>query len=255
MYNNMTIAEIANEINTPSSLKYILCACIAGAANKMYDDIEDNFRLAQFKTAHNLETLKGIHYIAFTVLSIAYPLCFIILYFGIFINTLCTPSSYVLPYESSLVYSFAVLLLFLDYSKINGITNVEYCIMAVFILCISCEEAYDYISRCLNKNDTEVTLLVTDVSYAKLLERTVLIILIFAALKFGAPLNIKCFLVYIFIYFFTSCCTQFYSLYIYKPPQPNEVPPMIEEKKEEIQEKPAIKEDTDLFASTSEPTV
>jgi hypothetical protein len=255
----MTIADIANELDVKTStlsLKYILCACIAGAAAKMYDDIEDNFRLVQFKTVHNMELLKGIHYITFTVLSIAYPLFFIITYIGAFINKCVTPSSFELPYENTLFYSFAFLFLFLDYSKFNAITNEEYYLLIISILGVVIEEAYDYISKYLNKNDTNVILLTEEVSNKKIWVRCIiLIVILFALFTINLASNFKIFLWYFFTYAVISCCTQFYSLYIYKAPQPNEVPPIIEEKKEETPEQPVIKEDPALSASTSEPIV
>ena len=76
-YISMDIIPPTADLNTSFPIKYIICALIAGAANKIYDDIEDNFRLEQLKTAHNMEMLKGVHYVTFTILSIAYPLFFI----------------------------------------------------------------------------------------------------------------------------------------------------------------------------------
>jgi hypothetical protein len=225
------IPPITAELNASLSLpiKYIICACIAGAANKIYDDVDDNSRLSQFKTAHNVETLKGIHYITLTILSIAYPLFFIMMYVTTFINRFLTPSSFELPYENSLFYSFALLFLFLDYSKINAIANDEYYFITISILCVAIEEVYDYISKRLNKNDTNITLLTEEVSHKKLWFRIALLSsLIFWYLKCNLSGSIQCFIFYYIAYLAISCCIQFYSLYIYKPPQQTDTQTNIE---------------------------
>jgi hypothetical protein len=225
-YINMDIIPpITAELNTSFPIKYILCALIAGGANKIYDDVHDNFRLSQFKTAHNMETLKGIHYITLTVLSIAYPLFFIMMYVTTFINRFLTPSSFKLPYENSLFYSFALLFLFLDYSKINAIANDEYYFITISILCVAIEEVYDYIFKRLNKTHKNVTLLTEEVSHKKMWGRIAgILVSSLIILKCNLSGSTQCFIFYYITYLAISCCIQFYSLYIYKPPpQPNEV--------------------------------
>jgi hypothetical protein len=246
---------INNEIFTPS-LKYIICASIAGGAAKIYDDIEDNYRLAQLKTTHNMETLKGIHFIMFTIVSIAYPLFFISQYIFTWLTKMFTPSSFNNPYENSLFSSFAFLFLFLDYSKVIHMSTDEYVLIIIAILSAATEEAYDYVFKHINNHDENTVLLTEEVSFKKLGVRIIWIIcLIVLYLICDLSGSLQCNMFYFITYGFISCCTQFYSLYIYKPPQPIEVPPIIQEKKEEKVGSPEIKEDTDLFASTSKPTI
>jgi hypothetical protein len=249
------IPPITGDLSASLPIKIILCACIAGAANKIYDDIEDNFRFDHFKTPHNAEMLKGIHYIMCTILGIAHPLFFIILYFATFINKFITPSSYVMPYESSLLYSFATLFLFLDYSKIDTLYADEKKFIIFGTLGVAIEEIVDYISKKIYKNSPDTILLTKEVSSQKLWMRLICMAsLIFWNFKCKISPSIQCFVFYIFAYLAVSCCTQFYSLYIYKPPQPIEVPPIIKEKKEETEEtleQPEIKEDTEPPIITS----
>lgn len=248
--------SIVNEINAQSSIKYILCACIAGAAAKIYDDIEDNYRLLQFNTSHNMEILKGIHFIMFTIVSITYPLFFISQYIFTLLTKLFSPLSFINPYENSLFYSFTCLFLFLDYSKVINMSTDEYCLIIIAILSSATEEVSDYISKHLNNGVVNATLLTEEVSFKKLWVRIIWIIcLIVLYLNYDLSGSIKCNIFYFIMYGLISCCTQFYSLYIYKSPQPIEVPPIIEEKKEETLENPVIKEDPNLSASTPKPTI
>jgi hypothetical protein len=244
------IPPITADLNTSLPIKYILCALIAGGANKIYDDIEDNFRLEQFKTAHNMEMLKGIHYVTFTILGIAYPLFFIITYGTIFMNKITTPSSYVLPYENSLFYSFALIFLFLDYSKIFRFSNIDFYYIVIICIAVAFGEVYNDIAlKFVNKfyNFKYCDLLIAhEVSHFKLIVRFSSIIALIIYCYYSTSSVIKSCALYIIAYAFVSCCTQFYSLYIYKPPQPIEVPPIIQEKKEETEEtfeQPEVKED------------
>lgn len=224
------IPPITEDLSTSLPIKYILCACIAGAANKIYDDVNDNFRFDHLKTPHNAEILKGIHYIMCTILGIAYPLFFVFLYIIVFINKISAPSSYEFPYENSLLYSFSFLFLFLDYSKMVTLYADEYYFITISILFVAIEEVYDYISKRLNKNEDNVTLLREEVSNKKLWVRIAFIAsLIVWNLKCKLSPSIKPFIFYFIAYFAVSCCVQFYSLYIYKPQTPNEESATIEE--------------------------
>ena len=96
---------------------YIL-ATIAGFACKLYDDIYDNEKLVDYKTGFNLELLKGIHYITFTIVCLSEPLFFIIQVIINSLNNLSNKVAYVEPYEHSLLYSFLILFFIIDYKKI-----------------------------------------------------------------------------------------------------------------------------------------
>lgn len=97
---------------------YIL-AIIAGLFAKLYDDIYDNEKLVEYKTEFNLEFLKGIHYITFTIVCLSEPLFFIIQVFINSLNNLGNKNAFAPPYEHSLLYSFLILFFIIDYKKIS----------------------------------------------------------------------------------------------------------------------------------------
>jgi len=103
---------------------YICIALFGGFINKLYDDLHDNDRLMQYsKNAIFNEFIKGIHYICFTALSLYEPTFFVVFY-------LINLSSYIFsmygewssPYEYSLIFSYVILFLLIDYNKIKSIT-------------------------------------------------------------------------------------------------------------------------------------
>ena len=96
--------------------KIAISAFFAGVVCKMYDDLVDNPTLQKYKTAFLLELLKGLHYILFTFLSINDPIYFCSFYLTIFINNICDKKAFSNPYEHSLLYSFLIMFLFIDYN-------------------------------------------------------------------------------------------------------------------------------------------
>ena len=106
-------------LNMFKNIQNYILATIAGFVCKLYDDIYDNEKLIDYKSEFNLELLKGIHYIIFTILCLSEPLFFII---QVIINTLHNLSNKVAfapPYEHSLLYSFLILFFIIDYKKIS----------------------------------------------------------------------------------------------------------------------------------------
>ena len=89
---------------------------LGGAACKLYDELEDNIYLKQFKTALLMEGIKGLHYISYTVVSILDPLFFIIGYRS----------------ENETIYYFNKKIEFPLLSK--QITNIIYTILEALIL-------------------------------------------------------------------------------------------------------------------------
>ena len=96
--------------------KLAVSAFCAGAVCKMYDDLVDNPKLHKYKTEFLLELLKGLHYILFAFLSINDTLYFCSSYLTVFINSICDKKAYHNPYENSLLYSFFIIFLFIDYN-------------------------------------------------------------------------------------------------------------------------------------------
>ena len=94
-------------------------AFLGGLSCKLYDDLNDNIVLKKFYNTTFMEYLKGIHYISLVSVSIDDPLFFIIFYIGCFLNHLRDGDAFKEPYEHSLLYSFILLFIILDYTKIT----------------------------------------------------------------------------------------------------------------------------------------
>ena len=94
---------------------YSLIALLAGVAAKLYDDLEDNAFLQKFRNNTLMEFLKGIHYISFMSLSIEEPIFFLISYLCNLLHSFGSKESYSKPYEKSLLYSFLLLFIIIDY--------------------------------------------------------------------------------------------------------------------------------------------
>jgi hypothetical protein len=111
-----------------------IVAVLAGMANKLYDDFEDNPLLATFKDPMHMEVLKGLHYILFTVLSVHVPAFFFLMYAINMGNLFANPNAWVSPYEASLPYSMILLYLLADYNQLQPLTlyDVLMCIGFVF---------------------------------------------------------------------------------------------------------------------------
>jgi len=105
---------------------YLFVAIFAGIVCKLYDDLEDNYILEKFKNSTFMEYLKGIHYICITALGIQDPLFFIFFYLGNFCNYLSNPLAFNEPYEYSLIFSFLLVVIVLDYNKITYLHIFDY---------------------------------------------------------------------------------------------------------------------------------
>ena len=113
---------------------FLFCAVLAGVVCKMYDDVNDNQRLQQYKNPVLMEALKGLHFISATILSIESTIFFLILYLMNALNRITNRKGFSEPYERSVFYSFAILFLFIDYSKIVKLSKYDYGMICLYLL-------------------------------------------------------------------------------------------------------------------------
>jgi hypothetical protein len=102
-------------------------AFVGGVSAKLYDDIEDNEELLNFKkNTFLMELLKGFHYISFMAVGMTDNLFYLISYLGNFLHTFNNEEAFSNPYEYSLSYSFFFGLFLLNYSKMyEAITSLS----------------------------------------------------------------------------------------------------------------------------------
>lgn len=116
-------------------------AFLGGLSCKLYDDLNDNIVLKKFYNTTFMEYLKGIHYISLVSVSIDDPLFFIIFYIGCFLNHLRDGDAFKEPYEHSLLYSFILLFIILDYTKItNDVGLTDIIILSMFFFSMFMEK-------------------------------------------------------------------------------------------------------------------
>lgn len=192
---------------------YLFIAILAGIVCKLYDDFEDNYILEKFKNNTFMEYLKGFHYICITALGIQDPLFFIFFYLGNFCNYLSNPLAFDQPYEHSVIYSFLLLVMLLDYNKITNLYIIDYLLMFILLFVNFFEPIYE---RFLQNFDTNKEKEKKEFSYSKLYTR---IFFLFASIIFGfLSKSSSTFYIYSYFigYFFISVLIQSYSLYITK---------------------------------------
>lgn len=101
--------------------KYIIVSILAGVFTKLYDDINDNELLIEYKKNKFLtEILKGLTIISITGLSLQYPLYFLSLFLVVIVQYLVDKTGpYKDPYEKSLLVSMLFMFLLFDYKKLK----------------------------------------------------------------------------------------------------------------------------------------
>jgi hypothetical protein len=216
---------------------YSLIALLAGAAAKLYDDLEDNNLLQEFRNNTFMEFLKGLHYITFTTVSVEEPLFFIIQYVMNIAHCFANKEGYSKPYEHSLLYSFFLLFIIIDYKKITSSCVIDMLQSILFILGMIFEPIA---MKILCEN--------SEYSFIKLIFRCFLILFLTILLYFFTKSN-RYIIAYYIGYMFVSVLVQLYSL-IYslimkKLKMEKEV---VKEEKEEIKEivKEEIKEKEEI---------
>ena len=178
-----------------------LISLIGGIACKTYDDLYDNPLLQQYRNETVMEFLKGLHYISFTATSLEDPLFCILFYITGFFYKICSPTSFIENYESSLFYSFGFLLLILNYNKF---TNLEWLDIFILLLALVGANMETLVSYYLN-NDAEY-------SFTKLFFRTIGVIYSLLFTLFVKSNACKYILYYGIGYYLVSIIVQWYSL-------------------------------------------
>jgi low affinity Fe/Cu permease len=173
---------------------------LAGAAAKLYDDLEDNNLLQKFRNSTLMEFLKGLHYISFTAASIEEPMFFIIQYLSNILNQFGDKQAWSNPYEHSLLYSFLLLFIIIDYKKITSFCLSDKLISIIFILCVS--QPLVYLLKCKN----------SEYSSTKMKIRGAMLILSIILYYFSKSNTLKFIMGYAIGYLFISFLVQYYSL-------------------------------------------
>lgn len=94
-------------------------AFVGGLSAKLYDDIEDNEEFIELrKNIFLTELLKGLHYISFMSVGLTDNLFYLISYLGNLLHSFKNEEAFAKPYENSLIYSFSLGLLLLNYRTI-----------------------------------------------------------------------------------------------------------------------------------------
>ena len=176
---------------------------IAGAVCKLYDDFKDNDTINIYRNDFLMEYLKGIHYIAFTILSYEDPSLFIISCLGNASNSFGNKDAFSEPYEKSLHYSFLLMFAIIDYNKLIKLNKYDIIIILAFIIAM-------YAEPCICNDEY---------SKYKFFLRLGILICVYEALQqpFISTSCRNC-LYYILGYFFISVIVQIYANFIYKKP-------------------------------------
>jgi hypothetical protein len=208
---------------------YSLIALLAGVAKKLYDDLEDNNFLQKFRNNTLMEFLKGIHYIAFTATSVEEPMFFIVQYFCNIVHSFGNKEGYSKPYDNSVLYSFLLLFIIIDYKKITSLHLSDKLISIFYVFLFAIEP--------LIGSGTTV-----EYSFTKMIGRVSNMIIHIILCYFIRSNSLKYITVYFIGYSFISVLVQLYSLSMEKLKE-KEVKEEVkeeeieEEKEEEIEEK------------------
>jgi hypothetical protein len=194
---------------------YSLIALLAGVANKLYDDLEDNTFLKKFRNNTLMEFLKGIHYIAFTATSVEEPMFFIVQYLCNIVYFFGKTEAYSKPYEKSLLYSFLLLFVIIDYKKITSFCLCDKLISIFYVFTFALEPFMGSDS-------------IDEYSFAKMIARLINMIIHIILYYFIRSNSLKYITAYFIGYLFISVLVQLYSLTMEKL--------KIEEVKEEVKE-------------------
>ena len=182
---------------------YECVTLISGIVCKLYYDIADNKNFNNYKKNKIfMEILKGLHFITFTTISIDYPLFFYLTVVVHIIQYIMDKGAFYKPYEKSVLYSFSILFLLLDYKKINISFNLSDVSFYIVFSCI-----------CIVEN---LLIYKEEICLNKLLLRIVGIIYILFHLLFVKynDKTIICLIFYAIGYLLVSIMVQYYSLFI-----------------------------------------
>lgn len=198
-----------------------LIALLGGAATKLYDDLDDNMLLQEYRNSTLMEFLKGIQYISFIVLSVEEPMFLIIQYLVNIVHHFGNKEAYNKPYEHSLLYSYVLLFFIIDYKKITNLCISDKLISIEAILGSAVEPLINFDIN-------------AEYSISKLIFRVVGMIVITIQYYFSRSNSIKYAITYFMGYVVVSILVQCYSLRVKKLEAKEEETK--EEAKEEVKE-------------------
>ena len=181
-----------------------LLALLAGIVIKLYDDLDDNNFLQKFRNSTFMEFIKGLHYIIFTSLSIEEPMFFIIQYLSNILHCFGNKGAYSKPYDNSVLYSFLLLFIIIDYKKITSFCLSDKLISIIFIMMFAIEPLISepVIGFYINP----------EYSFIKMITRSVTMILYIILNYFSISNTVKYITSYTIGYVFISVLVQYYSL-------------------------------------------
>jgi hypothetical protein len=183
-------------------MKYELLSLFAGICCKLYDDLDDNKRIAWLNTPFILEVLKGFHYVSFTCVSLHSAAFFYFNYSVNILHSIFNSAAFSKPYEKSLWFTLGFL--FFIVNPIESSFNV-------YVL----DKIYIFLS-CLTML-LEPLLFVNDISIYKLVYRSLLFVSTLALYFFyNTDLSdfVKCTIFYVLGYVLVSSIVQYYSLFV-----------------------------------------
>jgi len=176
---------------------------IGGFSAKLYDDINDNIHFSDLKkNLFLMELLKGLHYVSFMSVGMTNNLFYFISYIANIFNLLGNNDAYSNPYEHSLLYTFSLGLLALNYNKIyESIQSIKLYSLNTF--------SFLFIITFMG---IEPLFLNSEISLAKLCFRiSSSVVFLFFYLICDMP-TFKYIFIYFFGYLFCSSIIQFISL-------------------------------------------
>jgi len=174
----------------------ICLSILGGASCKLFDELEDNIYLKQLKDPSVMEGLKGLHYMAYSVVSILDPLFFIIGYAANFAHFLTNKNGFINPYERSIMYSYLLLFFIIDYKQISHLSLLDYWIFFWMLYWMAMEPIMGF----------------GEISYFKLYTRTVALFVLWIICFFSQSKSVINVLCYLIGYIFVSVSVQYYSL-------------------------------------------
>jgi hypothetical protein len=186
------------------NLFYHLIAIIAGIFCKLYDDFEDNNYFIDFKNNKFLmEFLKGMHYILFTPLTLYNNLFYLLVVSIILFAYNGDNSSFNNPYEKSLLQSYLLIFLLIDYKKLFNELTTSFNLYILDSLLLLLMGVGSFI---------ESKIITNEVGLIKMLGRYNVCLLCFLAYYFCNTETIKIMACYSFGYCVSSAYIQYMTL-------------------------------------------
>jgi hypothetical protein len=146
-----------------------------------------------------MEILKGLHYISFTAASIEEPLFFIIQYLCNIVHSFGNKEAYSKPYDKSVLYSFLLLFIIIDYNNITSLCLIDKLISIFYVSSFAIEPYMGSDS-------------IDEYSFAKMIARLINMIIHIILYYFIRSTSLKYIAVYFIGYLFISVLVQLYSL-------------------------------------------